>query len=105
MFAYSLGNFLSSQWSLDRRTGAILYVDLVRDHPQGRVVAKPAAARCPRASNRYAENGVTVTPPGLVADGAPSIAHAAAVLGEGRLLNPAHFRVCRACTRAGAACP
>jgi len=100
--AYSLGNFLSSQWSLDRRTGAILYVDLVRD-AQGRVVANLPRA-LPTRVNRYAENGVTVTPAGLVADGAPSIAHAAAVLGEGRLLNPADFGYAALHT-GGAACP
>ncbi|PWK55573.1 CapA family protein [Roseicyclus mahoneyensis] len=87
--AYSLGNFISSQWSLDRRTGAILYTDLTRD-AQGRVVANPPRA-LPTRVNRYVESGVTVTPAGLVADGAPSIAQAASVLGEGRLLNPSDF--------------
>ncbi len=87
--AYSLGNFLSSQWSVDRRTGAILYTDLVRD-AQGRVVANPPRL-LPTRVNRYVEAGVTVTPAGLVADGALSIAHAARILGEARLLGPSDF--------------
>jgi poly-gamma-glutamate synthesis protein (capsule biosynthesis protein) len=100
--AYSLGNFISSQWALPRRTGAILYVDLLRDG-QGRVVAGPPRA-LPTRVNRYVERGVTVTPAGLVADGAPSIAHAAAILGPDRLLNPSDFGYA---TRhpGGAACP
>ena len=100
--AYSLGNFISSQWSLDRRTGAILYTDLVRD-AQGRVVANPPRA-LPTRVNRYVESGVTVTPAGLVADGAPSIAHAASVLGTNRLLNPSDFGYASLHPQ-GAACP
>lgn len=100
--AYSLGNFISSQWSLDRRTGAILYTDLVRD-AQGRVVAGPPRI-LPTRVNRYVEAGVTVTPAGLVADGAPSIAHAARVLGENRLLGPSDFGYA-ALHPQGAACP
>jgi poly-gamma-glutamate synthesis protein (capsule biosynthesis protein) len=99
--AYSLGNFLSSQWSLDRRTGAILYVDLVRDG-QGRVVANPPRL-LPTRVNRYVENGVTVAPAALAPDGAASIAHAADVLGAGRLLNPSDFGVA-ALHAGGAAC-
>ncbi len=100
--AYSLGNFLSSQWALPRRTGAILYMDLVRDG-QGRVVANPPRA-LPTRVNRYVGSGVTVTPAALVPDGAASIAHAAAVLGENRLLNPSDFG--HASLHAGgAACP
>ncbi len=87
--AYSLGNFISSQWSLPRRTGAILYMDLVRD-AQGRVVARPPRAM-PTRVNRYVGTGVTVTPAALVTDGASSIAHAAAVLGAARLLSPSDF--------------
>ncbi|MBF9059820.1 hypothetical protein HKCCSP123_11565 [Rhodobacterales bacterium HKCCSP123] len=87
--AYSLGNALSSQWSLPQRTGVILYMDLVRD-AQGRVIARPPRA-LPTRVNRYVGSGVTVTPAALVADGAASIAHAAAVLGAENLLSPSDF--------------
>jgi len=87
--AYSLGNFLSSQWALPRRTGVILYMDLTRD-AQGRVIAGPPRA-LPTRVNRYVDPGVTVTPAALVADGAPSIAHAAEILGAERLLSPSDF--------------
>ncbi|NKX43959.1 CapA family protein [Roseicyclus persicicus] len=99
--AYSLGNFLSSQWSLDRRTGAILYTDLVRDG-QGRVVAMPPRL-LPTRVNRYVGTGVTVTPAALVSDGAASIAHAAGVVGAARLVNPSDFGIA-AQHPGGAAC-
>jgi poly-gamma-glutamate synthesis protein (capsule biosynthesis protein) len=89
VIAYSLGNFISSQWTLQRRTGVILYMDLVRD-ARGRVIAQPPRA-LPTRVNRYVATGVTVTPAALVADGAPSIAHAATILGERRLISPSDF--------------
>jgi poly-gamma-glutamate synthesis protein (capsule biosynthesis protein) len=89
--AYSLGNFLSSQWALPRRTGAILYMDLTRDD-RGRITAQPPRALATRV-NRYAENGVTVAPAALARDGAASIAHAAAILGAQRLISPSDFGI------------
>ena len=100
--AYSLGNFVAAQWALDRRTGAILFVDLGRD-AQGRVVAS-APRLMPTRVNRYVAAGVTVTPAALVPDGAASIAHAAAVLGAERLIGPSDFGQAVLHPQ-GAACP
>jgi poly-gamma-glutamate synthesis protein (capsule biosynthesis protein) len=84
--AYSLGNFIASQWALPRRTGAILYFDMIRD-AQGRVVAGPPRA-LPTRVNRYVGSGVTVAPAQFALDGAQSTAHAAGILGAERLINP-----------------
>lgn len=85
--AYSLGNFIASQWALPERTGAILYFDLMRD-AEGRVVAGPPRA-LPTRVNRYVGPGVTVAAADGALDGADSTAHAAAVLGADRLIRPA----------------
>ena len=92
--AYSLGNFLSSQWALPRRTGAVLYLDLMRDD-QGRVVAAPPRA-LPTRVTRYQTNGVTVEPAAFAAEGAASIAHAGRILGQGALITPADLGRSRA---------
>lgn len=91
--AYSLGNFLSSQWALPRRTGAVLYFDLGRDG-QGRVVAHPPRALVTRGE-RYVGQGVAVAPAAAIATGGPSIAHAASVLGTDRLVTPQDLRCAR----------
>ncbi len=84
--AYSLGNFISSQWALPRRTGAVLYFDMRRD-AQGRVVAMPPRA-LPTRVNRYQGRGVTVAPAAFALDGAASIRHAGSILGQSVLLTP-----------------
>lgn len=85
--AYSLGNFISSQWALPRRTGAVLYLDLRRD-AQGRVVAAPPRL-LPTRVERYQGSGVTVVPAAFSANGTASIAHAGRILGQGNLITPA----------------
>jgi len=84
--AYSLGNFISSQWALPRRTGAILYFDMTRDQ-RGRVVALPPRA-LPTRVERYEGRGVTVLPASYTAAGGASVAHAGRILGAGTLLSP-----------------
>ncbi|AHM05835.1 putative enzyme of poly-gamma-glutamate biosynthesis (capsule formation) [Roseibacterium elongatum DSM 19469] len=84
--AYSLGNFLSSQWALPRRTGAILYFDLARD-ARGRVIAHPPRALVTRGE-RYASQGVAVAPAATIPNGAASLAHAERILGAGRVISP-----------------
>ena len=79
--AFSLGNLISAQWRLDRRTGAVLYLDLGTD-PEGRVVAT-SPRYLPTRVERTTERGVVVFPAALVQSGAPSLAHAQAVLGPG----------------------
>lgn len=91
--AYSLGNFLSSQWALPRRTGAILYFDLARDG-RGRVVAHPPRALVTRGE-RYVSQGVVVAPAATIATGGASIAHARAVLGEARVISPEELACAR----------
>ncbi len=77
--AYSLGNLISSQWALPRRTGAILYLDLARDDA-GRTIAANARYM-PTRVERFVETGVAVSPAANLPAGGPSIAHARAVLG------------------------
>jgi poly-gamma-glutamate synthesis protein (capsule biosynthesis protein) len=84
--AYSLGNFISSQWALPRRTGAVLYFDLQRDG-QGRVVALPPRA-LPTRVDRYQGRGVTVLPASFTSNGSASVAHARQVLGGGAIIAP-----------------
>ncbi|MEX3014715.1 CapA family protein [Gymnodinialimonas hymeniacidonis] len=77
--AYSLGNLISSQWALPRRTGAILYLDLAQDEA-GRTIAANARY-LPTRVERFAQSGVAVSPAALLPAGGPSLAHARAVLG------------------------
>ncbi|MEJ6389232.1 CapA family protein [Gymnodinialimonas ulvae] len=77
--AYSLGNLISSQWSLPRRTGAILYLDLARDEA-GRTIATNTRY-LPTRVERFAGHGVAVSPAALLPDGGASVAHARGVLG------------------------
>ena len=82
VIAYSLGNFISSQWALPRRTSAILYLDLVPG-PDGLEAQPPAYL--PTRVTRYT-SGVVVQPAEQAVGGEDSIAHAARVLGPaGRL--------------------
>lgn len=83
--AYSLGNLISSQWSLPRRTGAVLYLDLVRDEA-GRTIAANARY-LPTRVERFADRGVAVSPAALLTSGGASIAHARGILGE-RVVGP-----------------
>ncbi len=77
--AYSLGNLISTQWSLPRRTGAILYLDLGQDEA-GRTAAVNARY-LPTRVERFAGHGVAVSPAAVLPTGAPSVAHARAILG------------------------
>ncbi|WP_341860891.1 CapA family protein [Gymnodinialimonas sp. 57CJ19] len=85
--AYSLGNLISSQWRLEQRTGAILYLDLARD-PQGRLHATDPRYM-PTRVERTTDRGVAVFPAAQIAQGAPSVAHAQRILGAGMVsVNP-----------------
>lgn len=80
--AYSLGNFISSQWALPRRTSAILYLDLVPG-PDGLEAQPPVWL--PTRVTRYT-SGVVAQPAEQAVSGEASTAHAARVLGPaGRL--------------------
>lgn len=79
--AYSLGNLISSQWRLERRTGAVLYLDLSTDS-QGRVVAT-APRYLPTRVERTIDQGVGVFPAAHLPSGGPSLAHAQRILGPG----------------------
>ncbi len=83
--AYSLGNLISSQWALPRRTGAILYLDLSQDQA-GRTVAVNAR-HLPTRVERFAQSGVAVSPAAVLPNGGASIAHARAILGP-RVVGP-----------------
>lgn len=84
--AYSLGNFIASQWELPRRTGGILYFDLSRDGA-GRVIAGLPRV-LPTRVERYEGNGVTVAPAHMIPTGGPSVTQAAQILGVERILSP-----------------
>lgn len=84
--AYSLGNFIAAQWSLAQRTGGLLYLDLRRDG-SGRVVGD-VARLLPTRVERYADNGVTVSPAHLMPSGGDSVSHAARILGAGQIVSP-----------------
>lgn len=79
--AYSLGNLISSQWALPRRTGAILYLDLATDGSGRTIAANPRYL--PTRVERTTDRGVAVYPAALLQTGAPSIAHAQRTLGPG----------------------
>lgn len=77
--AYSLGNLISSQWRLERRTGAILYLDLTTN-TRGQVVAT-APRYLPTRVERMIDRGVAVFPAALLPSGGASLAHAQRILG------------------------
>lgn len=79
--AFSLGNLISSQWHLHRRTGAILYLDLTRNG-QGAVEAT-RPRYLPTRVERIADRGVTVFPASVLQTGGASMAHAQRILGPG----------------------
>lgn len=83
--AFSLGNLISSQWRLERRTGAILYLDLTTN-AQGRLEAS-GPRYLPTRVERTVDRGVAVFPAAHLATGGPSLAHAQRILGPG-LLTP-----------------
>lgn len=77
--AYSLGNLISTQWREERRTGAVLYLDINAD-AQGRVVAT-APRYLPTRVERTVDLGVAVFPAAQLPSGTQSIAHAQRILG------------------------
>lgn len=77
--AYSLGNLISSQWRLEQRTGAILYLDLGRD-AGGRLIAG-SPRLMPTRVERTVAQGVAVYPAALVPQGDESLRHAQRVFG------------------------
>lgn len=81
--AYSLGNFISSQWRLNQRSSAILFFDLVPG--AGGMQARPPAW-LPTRVTRYT-SGVVVQPAEQAVDGQESTAHVARVLGREGMLS------------------
>lgn len=81
--AYSLGNFISSQWALPQRSSAILYFDLLPD-PNGLEAQMPAYL--PTRVTRYT-NSTVVQPAEQAVDGQQSIAHVTQVLGRDGVLS------------------
>lgn len=79
--AFSLGNLISSQWALDRRTGAILYLNL-STNAEGRLEATNARY-LPTRAERTLDRGVAVYPAAQLPTGAASLAHAQRILGPG----------------------
>ncbi|QXT41110.1 CapA family protein [Gymnodinialimonas ceratoperidinii] len=82
--AFSLGNLISTQWRLERRTGAVYFLDLTRD-AAGRLQATDPRY-LPTRVERTVDRGVAVFPAAQLATGGPSLAHAQRVLGPGMLL-------------------
>ncbi len=81
--AYSMGNFISSQWSIPRRNAAILFFDLASSG--GRLVAR-APRYLPTRIMPYRTGGWRIMPSEATSDGAAGIAHVTRMLGaEGRL--------------------
>lgn len=78
LIAYSLGNFISSQWSLAQRSSAILYLDLIPD-ASGRLQAA-APAYLPTRVTRYT-SGVVVQPAEQAVSGNETLSHTARILG------------------------
>lgn len=98
--AYSLGNFISSQWALAQRSSVILYFDLIPG-PNGLEAAMPAYL--PTRVTRYV-SGVVVQPAEQAVDGQQSIAHVAQVLGPEGVLSLADIARLQGrpiCTRDG----
>ena len=81
--AYSLGNFISSQWSLAQRSSVILYFDLLPG-PNGLEAQMPAYL--PTRVTRYV-SGVVVQPAEQAVDGQQSVTHVAQVLGREGVLS------------------
>ncbi len=77
--AWSLGNLISSQWRLEQRTGAILYLDLGRD-AGGRLIAG-SPRLLPTRVERSVAQGVAVYPALAVPQGAESLRHVQRVFG------------------------
>jgi poly-gamma-glutamate synthesis protein (capsule biosynthesis protein) len=80
--AWSLGNLLASQWALDQRTGAVLYLDLARDEA-GRWAAVNPRYLPTRVERFLGTRGVAVFPAAELSAGGASLAHARRVLGPG----------------------
>jgi Bacterial capsule synthesis protein PGA_cap len=81
--AYSLGNFIASQWEIAQRSSVILFFDLVPDGAGGLTAEMPAWL--PTRVMRYT-SGLVVQPAEQAVDGQESLAHVARVLGDpGRL--------------------
>ncbi|WP_370253045.1 CapA family protein, partial [Nioella sp.] len=81
--AYSLGNFISSQWRTNQRSSVLLFLDLLPG-PNGLEAAPPAWL--PTRVTRYV-NGVVVQPAEQAAHGERTVAHVDAILGrEGMLI-------------------
>lgn len=81
--AYSLGNFISSQWTVAQRSSAILFFDLLPG-PSGLEAQPPAWL--PTRVTRYT-SGVVVQPAEQAVDGRESVTHVASVLGRDGLLS------------------
>lgn len=81
--AYSLGNFISSQWALAQRSSAILYFDLLPG-PHGLEAQPPVWL--PTRVTRYV-SGVVVQPAEQAVDGQESVAHVTRILGRDGLLS------------------
>ena len=81
--AFSLGNFISSQWALPQRSSAILYFDLLPG-PNGLEAQMPAYL--PTRVTRYT-NSTVVQPAVQAVDGQLSVNHVAAVLGRDGILS------------------
>ncbi len=86
--AYSLGNFIASQWATGQRTGAILFFDLRQDG-LGRLIAE-RPYYLPTRVTRYT-SGLVVQPAEQAVDGQESSAHAAQILGQSGLLRLSDF--------------
>ncbi len=81
--AYSMGNFISSQWSIPRRNSAILFFDLVRSG--GQMIAR-SPRYLPTRVMPYRTGGWRIMPTEATPDGAAGLAHVTRMLGaEGRL--------------------
>ena len=81
--AYSLGNFISSQWALPQRSSAMLDFDLLPG-PNGLEAQMPAYL--PTRVTRYV-SGTYVQPAEQAVDGQQSITHVAQVLGRDGVLS------------------
>ena len=81
--AYSLGNFIASQWEIAQRSSVILFFDLVPDSRGGLIAEMPAWL--PTRVMRYT-SGLVVQPAEQAVAGQDSVTHVARVLGEEGLL-------------------
>lgn len=82
--AYSLGNFIASQWAIARRSSVILFFDLVPDGAGGLTAQMPAYL--PTRVTRYV-SGLVVQPAEQAVEGQESITHIHRVLGGAGLLS------------------